>query len=151
MNAWSRLENADASGLRMSHSPSPRPSPLGRGRIGLPIILVLGVLGLFVSGCGKSDKSTTASTNASSSGGNPLNAPADYLRGLGKAEQSAVKTVDTARIDQAISLFNVDKGRNPKDLNELVKEKFLTEIPPVPYGMKLQYDEQSGKVSVVKQ
>jgi len=115
----------------------------------LTFILLLGVVGLVGAGCGKSDKNGTAGTNASSS--NPLNAPADYLRGLGKAEQSAVKTVDTARIDQAISLFNVDKGRNPKDLNELVKEKFLTEIPPVPYGMKLVYDEQQGKVSVVKQ
>lgn len=108
--------------------------------------------GLLVAGCGgKSDTTSTTATNSSSSGGNPLNAPADYLRGLNKAEQSAVKTVDTARIDQAISLFNVEKGRNPKDLNELVKERFLPEIPPVPYGMKLQYDEQAGKVSVVKQ
>jgi hypothetical protein len=117
----------------------------------LPIILLLGGLGLFGAGCGKSDKSAASGTNANASGSSPLNAPADYLRGLNKAEQSAVKTVDTARIDQAISLFNVDKGRNPKDLNELVTEKFLTEIPPVPYGMKLQYDEQQGKVSVVKQ
>ena len=114
-------------------------------------ILLLPAIGLFAAGCGQKSDKAAPGTNASSSGGNPLNAPADYLRGLGKAEQSAVKTVDTARIDQAISLFNVDKGRNPKDLNELVKEKFLTEIPPVPYGMKLQYDEQSGKVSVVKQ
>jgi len=113
--------------------------------------LVIAV-GLFVAGCGeKSDKTSTAATNASSSGGNPLNAPADYLRGLNKAEQTAVKTVDTARIDQAISLFNVEKGRNPKDLDELVKERFLPQIPPVPYGMKLKYDERAGKVSVIKE
>jgi len=106
---------------------------------------------LLLAGCGgKSDKSASA-TNATSSGGNPLNAPADYLRGLNKAEQSAVKTVDTARLTQAISLFNVEKGRNPNDLNELVQEKFLPELPPVPYGMKLVYDPASGKVSVEKQ
>ena len=147
MNAL--LESLKAVGWRISRSPSPLPFPLGRGRAVFPFILLSGALALWSAGCGKSDKNATAGTNASSS--NPLNAPADYLRGLNKAEQSAVKTVDTARIDQAISLFNVDKGRNPKDLNELVKEKFLSEIPPVPYGMKLQYDEQSGKVSVVKQ
>jgi hypothetical protein len=105
---------------------------------------------LLLAGCGgKSDKSATG-TNAASGGGNPLNAPADYLRGLNKAEQSAVKTVDTSRLTQAIQLFNVEKGRNPNDLNELVQEKFLPELPPVPYGMKLVYDAASGKVSVEK-
>src|SRR5262249_49133105 len=65
---------------------------------------------LLLAGCGgKSDKSPTA-TNSTSSGGNPLNAPADYLRGLKKAEDSAVKTVDTSRLTQAIQLFNVEKG-----------------------------------------
>lgn len=106
---------------------------------------------LFAVGCGgKSDKTANA-TNATTSGGNPLDAPADYLRGLGKVEQTAVKTVDTARITQAIQLFNVEKGHNPKDLDELVKEKFLAQLPPVPYGMKLVYDADSGKVSVEKQ
>jgi len=80
-----------------------------------------------------------------------LDAPADYLRGLGKAQQTAVKTVDTTRLTQAVQLFNVEKGRNPKDLDELVKEKFLPQLPPVPYGMKLVYDADSGKVSVEKQ
>src|SRR6266404_3501263 len=109
-----------------------------------PVCLMAVVL---LAGCGgKSDKSATA-TNTTSSGSSPLNAPADYLRGLNKAEQSAVKTVDTARLTQAIQLFNVDKGRNPTDLNELVQEKFLPELPPVPYGMRLVYDAASGKVS----
>ena len=113
--------------------------------------LVCLLAALLLAGCGgKSDKSATA-TNSTSSGGNPLNAPADYLRGLKKAEDSAVKTVDTSRLTQAIQLFNVEKGRNPTDLNELVKEKFLPELPPVPYGMKLVYDPASGKVSVEKQ
>src|SRR5262245_36671687 len=68
---------------------------------------------LLLAGCGgKSDKSASG-TNAASGGGNPLNAPADYLRGLKKAEDSAVKTVDTSRLTQAIQLFNVEKGRNP--------------------------------------
>ena len=48
-------------------------------------------------------------------------------------------------------MFNVQKGRNPKDLNELVTEKYIGEIPAAPYGMKLDYDANSGAVSVVKQ
>jgi len=108
------------------------------------------LVALLLLGCGeKSDKQGSVATNASS--GNPLNAPADYLRAVGKAQQSAVKTVDTSSLNQAIQLFNVDKGRNPKDLDELVKEKFIPQVPAAPYGYKLVYDAGTGKVSVVKE
>jgi len=101
-------------------------------------------------GCGeKSGQPAPNSTNASS--GNPLNAPGDYLRGMGRAQQSAVKTVDTASLNQAIQMFNVEKGRNPTDLNELVQQKFIPQIPAAPLGYKLAYDSGSGKVSVVKE
>jgi hypothetical protein len=107
--------------------------------------------GLLLSGCGgQSDKSTTA-TNTTSSGSTPLSAPADYLGALGKAKQTAEKTVDTTTLNQAIQMFNVEKGRYPKDLNELVTEKYIPKLPPAPYGMKLEYDAASGKVKVVKQ
>ena len=48
-------------------------------------------------------------------------------------------------------MFNVEKGRNPKDLDELVTEKYLPKLPAAPYGMKLVYDAAAGKVKVVKQ
>lgn len=106
-------------------------------------------VGLLLAGCGgQSDKSPPA-TNTSSSGSSPLSAPADYVGALGKAKQAAVKTVDVTSLNQAIQLFNVDKGRNPKDLNELVTEKFIPKVPDAPFGMKLNYDEASGKVTVV--
>src|SRR5437667_11738630 len=102
--------------------------------------------------CGeKSDKPAPGATNAANTGGSPLTAPVDYLRAAGKAQQSAVKTVDTTSLNQAIQLFNVEKGRNPRDLNELVEQKFMPQIPAAPIGMKLVYDAQVGKVTVVKQ
>jgi len=108
-------------------------------------------LSLFL-GCGqKTDQSSAGTTNATGGGSSPLTAPVDYLRAAGKAQQSAVKTVYTASLNQAIQLFNVEKGRNPKDLNELVEQKFIPQIPAAPYGTKIVYDAQSGKVSVVKQ
>ena len=108
---------------------------------------------LLSTGCGdNSAKSTTpASTNTASSGPTPLNAPADYLRGLASGKQSAVKTVDTTSLDKAIQMFNVDQGRNPKDLNELVQKKYIPTIPEAPYGMKLDYDPNTGTVKVVSQ
>src|SRR5713101_4700444 len=106
----------------------------------------------LLSGCGeKSDKPAAGTTNATGPGSSPLTAPVDYLRAAGKAQQSAVKTVDTASLNQAIQLFNVEKGRNPKDLNELVEQKFIPQIPPAPAGTKLVYDAVAGKVSVVKE
>src|SRR5437870_4652467 len=86
---------------------------------------------VLAAGCGdKSSKpgSASSSTNSSSSG-NPLTAPVDYLSAAGKAQQSAVKTVDVTSVNQAIQLFNVERGRYPKDLNELVQEKFIAKIP----------------------
>ena len=88
---------------------------------------------VLLLGCDqKSQSSGGGTTNTSSSGGSVLTAPVDYLRVAGKAQQSAVKTVDTASLNQAIQLFNVEKGRNPKDLDELVLEKFIPQIPAAP-------------------
>ncbi len=112
--------------------------------------LVAVVFGLGLGGCGQSSDTGGKTTNASSSS-SPLTAPVDYLGAVAKGQQSAVKTVDTARLNQAVQQFNVEQGRNPKDLNELVTEKYLPAIPPAPYGMKLVYDSKSGQVSVVKQ
>jgi len=108
-------------------------------------VLMLGSL-LFL-GCGKKADATGGDTRST----NPLDAPGDYLGAMGKAHQSAVKTVDTTALNQAIQLFQVDKGRNPKDLKELVTEGFLPRIPEPPTGHVIVYDAASGTVKVVKQ
>ena len=106
---------------------------------------------LCLIGCGEGSHKPGQPTNSAAGGNSPLSAPADYVGALGKAQQAAVKTVDTTSLNQAIQLFNVEHGRNPKDLNELVEEKFIPKIPAAPYGMKLEYDAAAGKVKVVKQ
>ena len=106
---------------------------------------------LLLIGCGESSNQPGQPTNGAAGSGNPLNAPADYLGALGKAQQTAVKTVDTASLNQAIQMFGVDQGRNPKDLNELVEKKYIATIPAAPNGMKLDYDATAGKVKVVSQ
>src|SRR5438309_10128736 len=107
--------------------------------------------GLLLFGCGeKSDKPATA-TNAPASGSSPLTAPVDYLGALGKGQQKAVQTADVVTLKSAIQMFNVDKGRNPTDLNELVKEQYIPRLPAAPYGMKIVYDATAGTVKVVKE
>jgi hypothetical protein len=106
---------------------------------------------LLLVGCGESSDKPAQPTNGAASGNSPLSAPADYIGALGKAQQTAVKTVDTTSLNQAIQMFNVDQGRNPKDLNELVEKKFIPKLPDAPRGMQFQYDATAGKVTVVKQ
>lgn len=110
------------------------------------------IVALLLAGCGQdSNRPAGSATNAAGSSGGVLTAPVDYLRAAGNAQKSAIKTVDTASLNKAIQMFNVEKGRNPKDLNELVQEKFYPQIPPAPAGMKLVYDSASGTVSVAPQ
>ena len=111
-------------------------------------VLLLG--GLALSGCGKKEaKPASSATNENYSSGNPLTAPVDYLGAVAKAKKSAEKTVQTVSLNQAIQQFSVAEGRYPKDLNELVTEKYLPRLPEAPYGMQITYDPKSGEVKVV--
>ncbi len=115
-------------------------------------LLLLVVTGLLLSGCGgNSDKPAQSTNAAASSEGGVLSAPADYVGGVVKAQQTAVKTIDTASLNKAIQMFNVQEGRNPRDLNELVEKKYYPQIPTPPFGTKIEYDATSGEVKVVKQ
>ena len=96
-------------------------------------------------GCGEKPSLSATATNA------PANNRGDYLSTITRAEQSAIKTVDTTALASAIAMFQVDKGRWPKDLNELVTEKFIPKIPEVPFGSKIEYDANAGTVKMVKQ
>jgi hypothetical protein len=117
----------------------------------IPVYLAMAA-GLWLAGCGgESDKPATSTATNTASGSTPLTAPADYVGALGKAKQVAEKTADSARLEQAIQMFNVEKGRYPKDLNELVSEKYIPAVPAAPYGMKLDYDATTGKLRIVKQ
>src|SRR2546423_14820902 len=110
-------------------------------------VLLLG--GLALSGCSKKEAASTSSaTNENYSSGNPLTAPVDYLGAVVKAKKSAEQTVETVSLNQAVQQFSVAEGRYPKDLDELVKEKYLPRLPDPPYGMKIVYDAAKGQVTV---
>jgi hypothetical protein len=99
----------------------------------------------FLCGCGEEKPSKAAAPSS----GNPLTAPADYLDAVGKAQKSANKTLGGVGLDQAVKTFYTEHGRLPKDLNELVSQGTLKELPPAPRGMKFDYDAKTGAVKVV--
>lgn len=83
-------------------------------------------------------------------GNNPVNAPADYLSAINKAQKTAVRTVDLASLTKAIDLFQAQEDRLPKSLNELVEKRYIPAIPEPPAGSKMNYDPQTGKVTITK-
>src|SRR5213596_3883696 len=114
------------------------------------ILSLLVPAALALPGCGKKEaKSPTGATNENYSSGNPVTAPVDYLGAVAKAKKSAEKTIDTVALNQAVQQFNVTEGRYPKDLNELVTEKYMPRLPEPPYGMKIVYEASTGTVKVV--
>ena len=117
-----------------------------------PLITLIGTA-LVIVGCSDNSSSPkpAAGTNATTSSGNPVTAPVDYLSAVANAQQSAVKTVDTVSLNQAIQQFGVDHGRTPKDLNELVEQKYIPKLPQPPYGTKFVYDAATGTVKIEKQ
>src|SRR2546428_248300 len=105
---------------------------------------------LLLIGCGEKSDKPAPTTNTASSGSSPLTAPVDYLNAAAKAQRSAVKTVDTTSLTKAVELFNVEHGRNPKDLNDRVQQNYIPESPPTPTGRMLDSDANSGVVKIVK-
>ena len=119
------------------------------------VLVSLAVCGL-ASGCGKgsgnaSNNASQQNTNTGAGGASVLTAPVDYLDAIARAQQSAIKTVGLASVNEAIRQFQTAEGRNPKDLDELVQQRYLGRIPPTPYGMKLLYDSKTGEAKMVKQ
>lgn len=114
--------------------------------------MVFLVAGLVLAGCSKKAQAPPppAPTVVSAA---PAPAPASggYIGGMMKGEQLAVKTADLSSLNQAVQLFNVQEGRNPKDLDELVSTHYIGKLPAAPVGMKLVYDATTGKVSTAKQ
>ena len=108
-------------------------------------------LGVLVSACGKSESGKPAPSTNTAAGENPLSAPADYVGAMGRSKALAEKTVDVTALNQALQLFNVQEGRYPKTLKELVDEGYLPRIPAAPYGKKIVYDAAKGTVSIVAQ
>jgi hypothetical protein len=84
----------------------------------------------------------------SSSAGNPLTAPLDYVGAVGKAKKSSEKRLNLANIQKAIKTFKVVEGRYPKALNELVTEGYFPRPPRPPRGMRYVYNPKTGQVGV---
>jgi len=106
----------------------------------IPVVFACVAAVSLLAGCGDKNNAPAASTN-----------PADITNNvLVNAKRTADKTIDTVAINQALQLFNVQEGRYPKTLGELVP-KYVGKLPDAPLGYKIAYDAAKGEVSVVRQ
>jgi len=114
----------------------------------LPSISILAAL--LLTGCGEKSGQPAATTNAPAASGSMLTAPVDHLNTAVKQEKEAFKTIDTTSLNKAIEMFQVQEGRLPNDLDELVAKKYIPLIPRPPAGTKLMYNATKGIVTVEK-
>jgi hypothetical protein len=110
--------------------------------------LVIPLVTVLLVGC--DDSSKPGKDTAFADGGSVSSAPTDYLKSAAKSQQKAVKTIDLTAINKAIEAFYVQEGRFPKTLEELEEKDFMRVIPLPPAGMKLNYDTNSGVVTLEK-
>ncbi|HEX5400112.1 MAG TPA: hypothetical protein VFY06_13790 [Verrucomicrobiae bacterium] len=114
---------------------------------GLHSILISITTAALLTGCGGKSDSTPQGTNMVNTATNGFGG---YVKSLNEAQKVANKTIDVTSINKAIELFNVQEGRNPKTLQELVPG-YIPKIPDAPAGSKLVYDPANGTVKVVQQ
>jgi hypothetical protein len=100
---------------------------------------------LAASGCNKNSGSPPPSNTV---GNNPINAPAEYGGALVKAQTLATKTADLTSLNNAVQQYNALEGHLPKSLEELVSGHYIGRLPAAPIGMRLTYDEATGRVGV---
>jgi hypothetical protein len=110
-------------------------------------IFVSAAIALLLAGCGEKSKSVSAGTNSVNVATNGFGG---YVKSLGEAQKTADKTVDVSYLNQAVQMFNVQEGRYPKNLQELVPN-YVAKIPDAPLGYKLDYNPNTGTVKVVQQ
>ncbi|HAM71978.1 MAG TPA: hypothetical protein DCM86_10080 [Verrucomicrobiales bacterium] len=114
--------------------------------ITLSSLVLLATLGL--TACSEK-KSEPPAANSTTSSGNPITAPVDYLGAVAKAQHTSVNKLSLVGITQAIQQYQALEGHLPKTLDDLVTAKVLEQIPTPPQGMKFSYNPATGEVSVV--
>ncbi len=103
---------------------------------------------LALAGCGNNQGGGSAQTNGATA---QPTASGNYLDTLANSRDRAVGVVDLASINQAIQVFDANEGHYPRDLEELVTNKLIGEIPPTPRGKKLDYNPATGEIKLVDQ
>lgn len=105
------------------------------------LIAWAGAMIFVLAGCsGGSSNNAPAQTNAAANSSSPIVQPEIY----------AQQKVDVSTLTQAIQQYNAAEGHYPQTLQDLAPN-YIAKVPQAPPGYKINYDPNSGAVSVVRQ
>ena len=75
--------------------------------------------------------------------------PANYVRGALESGDKAKGKLGIVTLERGIKTFQIQEGKNPASLQQLVKKGFVSSVPPAPVGKKYSYNAKTGKVKIV--
>jgi len=105
------------------------------------IVLVLFVLSsVFMVSCKKKEQSGENLT--------PMNAVEKYGGVMSKTLKKSKAMDGMMYIKNKINTFQMQEGRYPSSLNELVEKRYLDKLPEPPKGMTFNYDPATGNIDV---
>ena len=106
--------------------------------------VLLGVMIIFLAiglaACGKK------SAPSSEENLNPANAIEKYGGVMGKTYKRAKSFDALLTLKHDITSFQVEQGRWPASLQELVEKEYTKELPKPPEGMKFSYNPTNGSI-----
>ena len=104
----------------------------------------LAAAALLGGGCSKTEQAANSVSEVAT-------APVKYIGAAVTNQQIATKAIDLVALNQEVQLFNVQEGRLPKSLDELVAKQYMGQLPVAPFGSKIVYDPAQGKVTLAQQ
>jgi hypothetical protein len=78
----------------------------------------------------------------------PVRQPNDYRTMIEHARKRQASSAGLKTVTDAMRKFEVDLGRAPKDLTELVRLGYIEEVPPPPDGQTYVYDPELANVQL---
>lgn len=101
--------------------------------------LIIVILCLGLAACSKKEKKEELT---------PFNALEKYGGVMSTAMKKSKAMDDVLYLKNKINTFQIQEGRYPSSLNELVEKGYIEKLPEPPKGMSLKYDPSTGDVSV---
>ncbi len=120
----------------------------------ITILSILFCLSFYFMGCGSKDESPPSNKPAqtkpaSTSNNSVLAAPVTYIETVIHTGETTKGKLELITFQKAIEAFQLEEGRNPASMDELVQKLYIKTIPQPPAGQTFSYDAEKGVVKLV--
>jgi len=105
------------------------------------IVLILFSLPFVILSCSRKEKAKEEDLTI-------FNAPEKYGGVMSKTLKKSKAMDSLLYLKNRINTFQVEEGRYPSSLNELVEKKYIEKLPEPPAGMQFIYEPSTGNIEV---